>query len=219
MVVSQLPRWPAASLSVSWACAVGEEVPSANNASAPQNNLSLLIDLLLPTLSCWSPERARIGIVADREILPGRSNVAAVSLGVARRVKGCGSIGALRVELLVGDAQRGPLNRLRNDALERLKLYMPNMYRRGSNRQTTVAEFFRGLDHDAAELHDSDVAGAEALARAIGNRAHRLPHRGVLVRNTGDPGVAALLHGVTILQVVVCPVADGTKVTVKGDPD
>src|ERR1700682_833220 len=96
---------------------------------------------------------------------------------------------------------------------------MRNMRRRGSNRRATVAKSLGGLDHDAAELHDGDVAGAEALPRAIGNRAHRLPHRGVLVRNAGDTGVAALLHRAAILQIVVGPAAEGSEVTVQVDTD
>src|ERR1700680_2265062 len=96
---------------------------------------------------------------------------------------------------------------------------MGNMLRRGSNRRAAVAKFFCSLDHDAAELHDGNVAGAEAPPGAIGNRAHRLPHRNILVRNAGDTGVAALLHLVTILQVVVGTGTDRTEVAVQVGTD
>src|SRR5438105_14947463 len=119
----------------------------------------------------------------------------------------------------LGDAERGPLGRLRDNALERFELDMGNMLRRGSNCRAAVAEFFCSLDHDAAELHDGDVAGAEALPRAIGNRAHRLPHRNILVRNAGDTGVTALLHLVTILQVTVGTGTGWTEVAVQVDTD
>src|SRR6202022_3406419 len=90
---------------------------------------------------------------------------------------------------------------------------------RGASPRPAVPKFFCGRDHDAAELHDGDVAGAEALPRAIGNRPHRLPHRGVLVRNTGDAGVTASLHRLAILEVVVSPGADGAEVAVQVDTD
>src|SRR6266478_1498122 len=96
---------------------------------------------------------------------------------------------------------------------------MGNMPRQGSNRGAAVSKFFCSLDHDAAELHDGDVAGAEALPRAISNRAHRLPHRNILVRNAGDTGVAALLHLVTVLQVVVGTGTDRAEVAVHVDTD
>ena len=64
----------------------------------------------------------------------------------------------------------------------------------GADRRTAVAHRARRLDHDAAEVHDGDVARAEALARAVGDRSHRLPHRHVLVRDADDAGVAAALH-------------------------
>src|ERR1700730_487799 len=123
--------------------------------------------------------------------------------------------GLLQRKLLLGHAERGPLGRLRDNALERFELYMGNMRGRGSNRQAAVAKFFCSLDHDAAELHDGNVAGAEALARAIGNRAHRLPHRNILVRNADDTCVTALLHLVTILQIIVGTGTDRTEVAVQ----
>src|SRR5450631_3091279 len=43
MLVSQLPRWPAATLSVSCDCAIGEDMPTTSNA-APQNSLILVIE-------------------------------------------------------------------------------------------------------------------------------------------------------------------------------
>src|SRR5207237_559516 len=96
---------------------------------------------------------------------------------------------------------------------------MRNMLRRGSNRRAAVAKFFCSLDHDAAELHDGDVTGAEALPRAIGNWAHRLPHRNVLVRNAGDTCLTALLHRITILQIIVGTGTERTEVAVQIDTD
>src|ERR1700674_3729647 len=127
--------------------------------------------------------------------------------------------GLLRRKLPRGAPERGPLGSLRDNALERFELYMGNMLRRGSNRRSADAKFFCSLDHDAAELHDGDVAGAEALPRAIGNRAHRLPHRNVLVRNAGDTRVTALCHLVTILQVIVGTGTDRTEVAIQVDTD
>ena len=68
-------------------------------------------------------------------------------------------------------------------------------------------------------MHNSDVAGAEALARAIGNRTHRLPHRGVLIRDAGDAGVVAVLHCSAILQEVIRTSANAAEIAVEIDAD
>ena len=90
---------------------------------------------------------------------------------------------------------------------------------RSANRRTAIAQSLRGLDHDAAELHDGHVAGAKTLARAIGNWAHGLPHCDVLIRDAGDAGLIATLHRVAVLEVIVGTSADGTVIAVEIDAD
>jgi hypothetical protein len=89
--------------------------------------------------------------------------------------------------------------------------------RRASDGQPTVAKTPRRIDHDAPELHDCDVARAEPLARAIGDRAHGLPHRDVLVRDAVDAGVAAALHRLAILEVIVFARPDSSEIGVEVD--
>src|SRR5579864_3066168 len=61
----------------------------------------------------------------------------------------------------------------------------------------------RRADHKLTELDDRDVAGAETVARAVCNRAHRLPHRYVLIRYALYACEVSELHGLAILKIVV----------------
>src|SRR6185312_11701674 len=61
----------------------------------------------------------------------------------------------------------------------------------------------RRLHHDAAELHDREVARPEAFTASVGDGTHRLPHRHVLHGNAADAGEIAELHGIAVLQEIV----------------
>src|SRR5215831_19134741 len=132
MVVSQLPRCPAATLSLSCACALCSAMPIAAAASVHNQRLDLPIDASLSVRRCRRAARERL--------------------------------------LFLGHGERGPVGGLGNDALERPELHMRHAVGRRSDGQPTVANAPRRIDHDAPELHDRDVARAEPLAGAIGDR-------------------------------------------------
>src|SRR5713101_1933888 len=111
----------------------------------------------------------------------------------------------LQGELFLRDAQRRPRRRLRDDPLEGFELDVGDVSRRCPDRRAAFAYLACGIDHDAPELHDRDVARAQPFARTVGDRSHRLPHRDVLIRNALDAGVARELHRPAVLEIVVLP--------------
>src|SRR4029077_3389775 len=61
------------------------------------------------------------------------------------------------------------------------------------------------------------IARPRPLQRAIGDRAHRFPHRDVLVRDACDAGMTSAFHRFPILQVVVLAGPDAPEVAVEID--
>src|ERR1700719_3757238 len=90
------------------------------------------------------------------------------------------------LHLLVGGAERAPGNGLLHHALIGTKFRLRQLWRDVPDHPRLLRKGLRRIDHQPAELHDRDVAGAEALLRAVGDRAHRFPHRDVLVGNAGN---------------------------------
>ena len=68
-------------------------------------------------------------------------------------------------------------------------------------------------------MHNRDIAHPQALARTVGDRTHGLPHRHVLIRDAGNSRMAARLHGLTILQIVVVRGADAAELRIQVDAD
>src|SRR5205814_3239404 len=98
-------------------------------------------------------------------------------------------------------AQRTPIVGLRDYAFESAQRLGRRHF--SADRRTVRDKFSYGIDHDAPELDDRKIAGTETVARAIGDRPHRRPHRHVLHRNAADAGKIAELHRLTILQMVI----------------
>src|SRR5258706_849436 len=198
--VSQLPRWPAATLSVSSARA-GSAVANATAARVTQRWLNMLID----SSSNYSsiPSIVLLTSGCRRIIRPAIS-------GSGRR---------LRLLRLVRCAQVRPFGVFRHDALERSEHHLRDPLGRGSNRGATVAHLARGVDHDAPELHDGHIACAESLTRPVSNRPHRFPHRDVLVGNSLDARMAAALHRLAVLKIIVGARPDATEARVEIDTD
>src|SRR6185369_8913121 len=181
--VSQLPRWPTASLILSSAEAV---LVAATSAASAQANACVLIQILpdvrplfrglLFSLVFHAFER---GFAAPAETTP---------------VRGLGHHAFVGADGGVADARLG-----------------------GADRRAAGLHGARGLHHQAAEGDHGDVAGADALERTVGDRAHAFPHRDVLVGNAGDAGEVAGLHGGAILAVHVVARALAVEVGVDVD--
>src|SRR5438552_11578081 len=129
IVVSQLPRWPAATLSVSSACA-GSVAAKATAARATPRCLNVLIGS--------SSQRFR-----NSSVLGPRAIVPAIS-GRGRD---------LRLVRLVRRAQRRPFGVLRHDALESSEPRLRREAGRGPDRGAAVAHLARGVDRAAPALH------------------------------------------------------------------
>src|SRR6187551_588735 len=101
------------------------------------------------------------------------------------------------------DSQRFPVRALRHDALEGAQLRECDAPLLRADGRCARVEGAHGIDHELAEFDDGEVARAQPLARAVGDRAHRFPHRHVLHGNAADPGEVSGLHGGAILEEVV----------------
>src|SRR5207247_6483689 len=66
-----------------------------------------------------------------------------------------------------------------------------------------IRERIHRFAHDAAEFHDREVAGTQALLAPVRNGSHRLPHRHVLHGDAADAGEVAELHRLAVLEIVV----------------
>src|SRR5258708_25021219 len=75
----------------------------------------------------------------------------------------------LQGELFFGDAEHAPVRGLRHDTLEGFELHVGDVARRGSDGRAARRDLARGVDHDAPELYDGDVARAQPLPRAAGD--------------------------------------------------
>ena len=89
----------------------------------------------------------------------------------------------------------------------------------GPDRRFAAGETLDRVEHDAAEMHDREIARAQPLMRAVGDRSHRLPHRHVLIRNADDARVIAVLHRLAILQEIVVAGPDAAIAVVEIDAD
>src|SRR5450631_1953046 len=223
IVVSQLPRWPAATLI--WSSAYVDD-GMTTHASAT-STLHTLRNLLITASSRKTFDARSVPVMPFAGELPARGRPRAAKCGATAAMRQSRvalpclrrrSLLALR-EFFCADTQRRPARRLRNDSLEGPQLDVRNALRRRTDGGAPSANLACRIDHDAAKLHDGDIACAEPLVRAIGDRSHGLPHRDVLVRNAVDPGMAAGLHRVAILQVVVGNRADAMEVRIEIDAD
>ncbi len=87
----------------------------------------------------------------------------------------------------------------------------------GADGRAAGVERAHRVEHLLAELDDREVARAEALVRAVGDRAHRDPHRDVLVREPADAGEVARLHRLAVLPEAVVLVAQRAVLRVEVD--
>src|SRR5712672_4748024 len=198
--VSQLPRWPIASLSWSSARAAGTAIVAHSAAaSAPS-----LVSNFIHSSHEFGVVRSYCGLAYG-----GLGHSGDALLIVPQR------------ELLGGDAEGAPVGRLRHDPFERADLGMGNMRRGASDRHAGFAHPARRVDHQAAEFHDRDVARAQPLLGAVDNAVapHGFPHRDVLVGDARDAGEVAELHRLAVLQVGVLARALVAVVLVDVDPD
>ena len=126
----------------------------------------------------------------------------------------------IQLRLFRGGTQLTPILFLGDDALERLELIMRNPRLLGANGWSSLLHGLGGLHHLATELDDRQVARTETIMGSIGNRAHRFPHRDILIGDALDTGEAGTeLHDATILPVVVFTGTEFTVVRVHIDPD
>src|SRR5260221_10710565 len=116
-------------------------------------------------------------------------------------------------------AERSPVGRLRDDAFERAKARVRDAWLAGADGGIARGEAPHGLDHDAAEFHDGEVARAQALGSAVGDAPHGFPHCHVLHRDAADAGEIAELHRVAVLQVIVVARARLAVLRVEVDAD
>ncbi|MNL24900.1 hypothetical protein D3C87_1463520 [compost metagenome] len=91
-----------------------------------------------------------------------------------------------------------PVDGLWQDSLERADLVRNDLSALADGRLISL-DRSNGIEHDATELDDCQVAGPEPVVAAIGNGAHGDPHRDVLIGEAGDAGEIACLHGLPVL--------------------
>ena len=166
MVVSQLPRCPAATLQrVLRHCAIERrhEHERQRGERAPKRPASAHRYLLEATSPVQSAGRSPLlflcAIALRQSVWLGalRASIAGhvVSAGVTRRSATSSS----------ADAERGPVRGLRHDALERPELDVRDARRKRSDGCAAVAHRARRIDHDAAELRDRDDRSRPAVSR------------------------------------------------------
>src|SRR5258708_5855272 len=80
---------------------------------------------------------------------------------------------------------------------------------RKMRRRLALLQRARRIHHQFAEMHDAEIGRAEMLACAVGDRALAVLHRGVLLGDALDPGVAFCLLQLAVDQIVVGLVAQG----------
>src|SRR5262249_42808013 len=115
-------------------------------------------------------------------------------------------------------AQGPPVERFGHDALEGGKLDVARAFLR-PDRAPGFLKLLRRRDHHAAKLRHREIARAEVVLRAVGDRPHRLPHRHVLRRDAGDARPVAALHRLAVLQVAVREIPFLSVVAIQIDTD
>src|SRR5262249_49260642 len=87
----------------------------------------------------------------------------------------------------------------------------------GPDCRPLVAHGAGRFHHQAPECDNRDVACADTLPGAVADRAHRLPHRDILVRYAADAGEIALLHRRTVLTIEVAARAHAIEIVINVD--
>src|SRR5262245_59692328 len=87
----------------------------------------------------------------------------------------------------------------------------------GPDCRLLVAHGAGRFHHQAPERDNRDVACADTLPGAIGNKAHRFPHRDILVRYAADAREVALLHRRTVLAIEIVARAHAIEIAVNVD--
>ena len=122
--------------------------------------------------------------------------------------------------LFRGRPQLTPVGFLSHNALEGFELVMRNAWLFGTDGCPTLLHGLGRLEHLATELDDRQVARAQPVMGAIGDRSHGFPHGDVLVGDPLDAGkTRAQLHDPPILPVVVLAGAELTETLIDIDTD
>src|ERR1700722_14174522 len=96
-----------------------------------------------------------------------------------------------------------PVLILGKNPLESTDLQMRNMRLRTTERGAALLHLASGFVHQLAKFDHGEITGAKSLSAAVGDRAHRLPHRDVLIGNAAYAREVAELHGIPVLQIVI----------------